>query len=169
MLFRNALAVALLSLSASPAVSASSSRVEASTVNKYARAHALDTNTFDPRDGWISLNFTNEPYKYRSDSESEGGDTEGGLSKRGKKAKGKSLGGVIGSTVNGIFKGLLGFGKPGPVTVTWCVELAYTATFNPVLNTFVVLGILEKTLRILAVGQMSIGHHQYAVLPFPTN
>jgi len=124
MIVGNLLAVAVVSLGACLQVSASKSRVEASasavTLRKYTRAHELaDDYSFDPRDGWMPLNFTDEPYKYDTDT---GGELEARSGKK-RKAKGNksssTLGGVIGGAVKSIFKGLLGVGKPDPVTVTW--------------------------------------------------
>ncbi|KAF8974207.1 RlpA-like double-psi beta-barrel-protein domain-containing protein-containing protein [Flammula alnicola] len=79
--------------------------------SKYSTAHSLGDNySFDPRDGWQSVNVTNLDYKYRRRSEI--------LNDRADKKK-SGLGDAITGVVNGIWKGLKGIGPPEPVIITW--------------------------------------------------
>jgi hypothetical protein len=100
--------------------------------SKYTKAHSLDNNySFDPRDGWQSINVTNLQYKYRRQEEPDldlTGDLKGkspSLENRSKKKvhtaphKTGGLGQVIAGVVANIWKGLKGLGKPEPVTITW--------------------------------------------------
>ncbi|KAH9482936.1 hypothetical protein JR316_0005036 [Psilocybe cubensis] len=87
--------------------------------SRYSRAHSLGDNySFDPRDGWQSVNVTNLEYKYRRNTSN--GDRSHSISDKKSTAHPKSgLGTTISNVVKGVFQGLKGFGKPEPVTITW--------------------------------------------------
>ncbi|KAF8812345.1 hypothetical protein BYT27DRAFT_7273979 [Phlegmacium glaucopus] len=112
------------------------SSVRAVSESKYTKAHSLGNNySFDPRDGWQSINATNLQYKYRRqepdldltvDLRGDSSDLESRTKKNNvhqapHKAPHKTggLGQVITGVVADIWKGLKGFGKPEPVTITW--------------------------------------------------
>ena len=110
---------------------AQSSSVRAVSESKYTKAHSLDNNySFDPRDGWQSVNVTNLQYKYRRQEELDLGDPRGdspNLENRGKKnVHHTSLGQAIAGVVHNIWKGLKGLGKSEPVTITWYFRILYT-------------------------------------------
>lgn len=111
---------------------AQSSSARAVSESKYTKAHSLDNNySFDPREGWQSINVTNLQYKYRREEPDLDltGDLRGNspsLENRSKKKKvhaahhrTSGLGQVIAGVVADIWKGLKGLGKPEPVTITW--------------------------------------------------
>jgi hypothetical protein len=116
-------------LSPSLVLAAQSSSARAVSESKYTKAHSLDNNySFEPRDGWQSINVTNLQYKYRRE-EPDLDDLRGNspsLENRSKKKKVHAahhstggLGQVIAGVVADIWKGLKGLGKPEPVTITW--------------------------------------------------
>jgi hypothetical protein len=122
-------------LSPSLVFAAQLSSVRAVSESKYTKAHSLDSNySFDPRDGWQSINVTNLQYKYRRQ---EGldldltGDSKGdspSLENRAKKIVHHNTGGlghVVTGVVANIWKGLTGLGKPEPVTITWYFRILY--------------------------------------------
>ena len=109
-----------------------SSSARAVSESKYTRAHSLDDNySFDPRDGWYSINATNLQYKYRRQEEPDlHPRSNSRLKNRSKKKANKKkannapnnkggLGRVIAGVVAGVWAGLKGLGKPEPVTITW--------------------------------------------------
>ena len=120
-------------LSPSLALAAQSSSARAVFESKYTKAHSLDNNySFDPRDGWQSINVTNLQYKYRREEKPSldlPDDLRGNspnIKNRSKKKKvhtaphstgglGKAIAGVVGN----IWKGLKGLGNPEPVIITW--------------------------------------------------
>ena len=120
-------------LSPSLVLAAQSSSARVVSESKYTKAHSLDNNySFDPRDGWQSINVTNLQYKYRKQEEPDldlTGDLRGNspsLESRSKKNKVHTrphstggLGQVIAGVVANIWEGLKGLGKPEPVTITW--------------------------------------------------
>ena len=120
-------------LSPNLVLAAQSSSARAISESKYTKAHSLDNNySFDPRDGWQSINVTNLQYKYRRQEEPDldlTGDLRGnspGLENRSKKKKVHTaphgtggLGQAIAGVVANIWEGLKGLGKPEPVTITW--------------------------------------------------
>jgi len=109
---------------------AQSSSVRAVSEGKYTKAHSLGNHySFDPRDGWQSINVTNLQYKYRRQEEL-GQDLTGDLkdsSSLESRAKNVhkaphhtgGLGQVIAGVVADVWKGLKGLGRPEPVTITW--------------------------------------------------
>ena len=126
-------------LSPSLVFAAQSSSVRAVFESKFTRAHSLGNNySFDPRDGWQSINATNLSYKYRRQEELDlAGDLRGdslSLESRTKKKVQTTphhtgdLGQVIGGVVSGIWKGLKGLGKPQPVTITWYLQVFVQAS-----------------------------------------
>jgi hypothetical protein len=122
-------------LSPSLVFAAQSSSVRAVSESKYSKAHSLDDNySFDPRDGWQSMNVTNLQYKYRRQEELDLGDPMNDYPRLENRAKknGQSihhntggLGQVIGGVVASILKGLKGVGKSEPVKITWYFRILY--------------------------------------------
>lgn len=127
-------------LSPSLTLAAQSSSARAVFESKYTKAHSLDNNySFDPRDGWQSINVTNLQYKYRREEEHHldlPNDLSGNspsLENRSKKKKKVhtathstgGLGKVIAGVVTNIWEGLKGLGKPEPVTITWYFRNLY--------------------------------------------
>ncbi|KIJ70191.1 hypothetical protein HYDPIDRAFT_121714 [Hydnomerulius pinastri MD-312] len=90
------------------------------------KSHSLgESYQFDPRDGWESVSVTNLHYKYRSPepahkSVQESTKNSTNALKRSQKpqAKGSGKNNVIQSFTD-LFAGLVGMGKPEPVTITW--------------------------------------------------
>jgi hypothetical protein len=87
---------------------------------KYARAHSLGNGyTFDPRDGWQTVNVSNLSYKH--------GPRSPGIGKTPKittvATKHSSHNpleyGKLKSAIKGLFKGLIGKGEVVKVTTTW--------------------------------------------------
>ncbi|KAJ3573874.1 hypothetical protein NP233_g2153 [Leucocoprinus birnbaumii] len=100
----------LVILSSLTGVAGKPTPAHADGIQSYTRSHSLGENyTFDPRDGWLSVNVTNLQYKYRrdlDDSEHSSGKHRSGVS------------GVI-KVLDDFWKGLKGIGNPQPVTITW--------------------------------------------------
>ena len=152
--------VAFFILSPISVFAAQSSSVRAVSESKFTKAHSLGDNySFDPRDGWHSINATNLQYKYRRQEE-EGRDYPRGdspnLGSRTKKNvqndphnKG-GLGQVIGGVVAGIWKGLKGLGRPEPVTITWYFCILYRSRL--VLHLIFSPGIRDTTYRSPVAG-----------------
>lgn len=78
----------------------------------YTRSHTLAENyTFDPRDGWESVNVTSLQYEYRRN-----------LANNSRQASQKhriGVAGVIQGALEDVWNGLRGIGKPQDVTITW--------------------------------------------------
>ena len=120
-------------LSPSLVFAAQPSSARAVFESKYTKAHSLDNNySFDPRDGWQSINVTNLQYKYRREEVPDlglTGDLRGNSPSLESRSKKKNvhtaphstsgLGKVIAGVVTNIWEGLKGLGKPEPVTITW--------------------------------------------------
>ncbi|KAH8830765.1 hypothetical protein DL96DRAFT_1594237, partial [Flagelloscypha sp. PMI_526] len=88
---------------------ATSSVSRAISESYYSRAHSLgDSYTFDPRDGWQTLNVTDLSYKYESRD----------IGPRSAKHQSKSKSGLS-NLISDAIKGLKGIGKPEKVTITW--------------------------------------------------
>lgn len=96
---------------------------------KYSRAHSLGNGyTFDPRDGWQTVNVSNLSYKYGPHSPNSRRTTKaysshGALPNKVKAATPHPLHDTIPKKVTGIMKtvlnGLKGLGKSETVTTTW--------------------------------------------------
>lgn len=121
-----ALALFIVSLLAVSASATSVTRAVAES--RYSHAHSLgDSYSFDPRDGWHSVNVSNLPYKYEPRA----------LEPRSarKKPKGKGKLGGLGKLVSASLKGLKGIGKPQEVKITWWIRDRATrfihANFRP--------------------------------------
>ncbi|KAF9534815.1 hypothetical protein CPB83DRAFT_755063 [Crepidotus variabilis] len=83
---------------------------------KYSTAHSLgDGYQFDPRDGWEAINMTDLQYKYKRSPGHSGTHDSSKSHKPGIAHIGK----IVASSVDRIFKGLKGIGKPEPVIITW--------------------------------------------------
>jgi hypothetical protein len=96
-------------------VLASTSSVLAVARSRYSKAHSLGEHyTFDPRDGWRSVNATNLSYK---NSRDPGLDTTHPpeLAGRNKKKQDYSITGLLHKAL----KGFKGIGKAQKVKVTW--------------------------------------------------
>ncbi|KAH9999347.1 hypothetical protein BJV77DRAFT_939845, partial [Russula vinacea] len=83
---------------------------------KYTRVHSLGRGyTFDPRDGWQTVNVSNLSYKYNPRSPE--------IRSAGKiisqHTSHNSLANKVKDTVKDVFKNSMGKGKPVPVTITW--------------------------------------------------
>jgi hypothetical protein len=93
--------------------------------SKYTRAHSLgDHYSFDPRDGWQTVNATDLQYKYRPHAQFANDSLKRELQERDeedkKASKSKlSLGGALGGVIADVWKGLKGIGKPQTATITW--------------------------------------------------
>ena len=163
-------------LSPSLVFAAQSSSARAVFESRYTKAHSLDDSySFDPRDGWQSINATNLQYKYRRQEEPDPdstGDLRGNspsLVNRSKKNvqtaqypphKAVGLGYVIAGVVADISKGLKGLGKPQPAIITWYFSYfvpAGTAShvFSP--------GIRDMTWIIPAAGKIVNGRPRSVV------
>ena len=86
------------------------------TEPKYTRVHSLGRGyTFDPRDGWQTVNVSNLSYKYNPRSPE--------IRSAGKiisqHTSHNSLANKVKDTVKDVFKNSMGKGKPVPVTITW--------------------------------------------------
>ena len=93
----------------------SSSKSRALMKSRYSQAHSLgDSYTFDPRDGWQTINITNLPYKYNSTQQKE-------LHSRTKwkNVKHSGIAGHVAGVLKDIFHGLTAIGDATPVTITW--------------------------------------------------
>jgi len=98
---------------------------------KYSRAHSLGGGyTFDPGDGWQTVNISNLSYEYGPHSPNSRRTTKaysshGALPNKVKAATSHPLHDAIPKKVTGIMKtvlnGLKGLGKPETVTTTWYV------------------------------------------------
>lgn len=83
---------------------------------KYTRAHSLGRGyTFDPRDGWQTVNVSNLSYKYSPRSPNIRS-TSKIISQH---TSHNSLANKVKDTVKDVFKSSMGKGKPVPVTITW--------------------------------------------------
>lgn len=120
------------------AFAAQSSSVRAVSESKYTKAHSLGNNySFDPRDGWQSINVTNLQYKYRRRGNPDLDSTEGyslSLDRRAKNVQSTphhtgGLGQVIAGVVADVWKGLKGLGTPEPVTITWYFLILYEVSW----------------------------------------
>ena len=125
-------------LSPSLVFAARSSSVRAVSESKYSKAHSLDNSySFDPRDGWQSINVTNLQYKYRRQEKLDIVDSPS-LENRARKNvqsaphKTGGLGQAIAGVVADIWKGLRGLGKSEPVIITWYFRILYKC--RPVLR-----------------------------------
>lgn len=79
----------------------------------YPRVHSLGSGyTFDPRDGWQTVNVSNLPYKHSPHSPDIHGATKIIASHTTPNTALGKLKGII-------WKGLAGIGKPERVTITW--------------------------------------------------
>ena len=128
--------------SSSNASASETSSAQAVSTSEYTIAHSLGGNyTFDPRDGWQSVNVTNLQYKYRRNSSDKLSNTKRGL------------GGAVGDVLQKLFKGLKGTGKPEQGTITWRVaQLLLRSIFNQPQS-----GTRETICKILVAGQMESG------------
>jgi hypothetical protein len=94
-----------------------------SETNRYDRAHSLGDNyRFDPRDGWQFANVSDLEYKYRRELGSRNAQRRAAKGHErvnpGHHAAPGKVGGALDKILNTI-GGMLGFGKPQPVTITW--------------------------------------------------
>jgi len=86
---------------------------------KYTKTHSLGRGyTFDPRDGWQTVNVSNLSYKYSSPRSPDIRSTSKIISQHTSK---NGLANKVKETVKYIFKNPIGKGKPVPVTITWWV------------------------------------------------
>jgi hypothetical protein len=77
-------------------------------IQKYARPHSLGDNyTFDPQDGWQTVNITNLQYKYQRSLVND------------KHKHHSSVGEVLSGALSNLWKGLKGFGLAEDVIITW--------------------------------------------------
>lgn len=89
-----------------------------STELKYTRTHSLGRGyTFDPRDGWQTVNVSNLPYKYSPRSP----DIRRTAKIIPQHTSHNGLANKVKETVKYVFKSPIGKGKPVPVTITWWV------------------------------------------------
>lgn len=109
----------------------------ATGTRRYDKAHSLGDNyRFDPRDGWHSVNASDFQYKYSlapppltihrrgAKDESESRASGVGVAKVSTSVQANNND-PVGGTLKGILKtlkGLVGIGKPEPVTITWWVS-----------------------------------------------
>ncbi|KAF9469099.1 hypothetical protein BDZ94DRAFT_571566 [Collybia nuda] len=112
-------------------VSAATNPITSNTISrsKYMRAHSLGENySFDPRDGWQTVNTTNLEYKYRRNAdftelslehEKEGGNVGNGRDKKNKQIESKLGLGSLGGVIANVWAGLKGIGKSEAATITW--------------------------------------------------
>ena len=82
---------------------------------KYSRAHSLGRDyTFDPRDGWQTVNISHRSYKYTTSSSK---------AHKANKAPPNTLPKVVTSpaenAIDRIFKGLTATGEAEEVSITW--------------------------------------------------
>ena len=162
----------LASLIFSPCLvfAAQSSSARAVSESKYTRAHSLGDNySFNPQEGWQSLNVTNLQYKYRRQEDLDPtGDLRSNsrLENRSKKKANNApnntggLGRVIAGVVAGVWAGLKGLGKPEPAIITWyflyfVLAGAASQIFPP--------GIRDMTWRTPAAGLIAHGRPRSVV------
>jgi hypothetical protein len=116
-----------MAVSAPNIVLADRGTVRASSESRYSRAHSLgDSYSFNPRDGWQSVNATNLQYKYRRSYEVAPGLETPDLENkevvaRGSKSQKKdsTIGGTVKGVIDDVWKGLKAIGQPEDVIVTW--------------------------------------------------
>jgi hypothetical protein len=85
---------------------------------EYTKTHSLGRGyTFDPRDGWQTVNVSDLSYKYSSRSP-EIRSTAKIISQH---TSHNSLANKVKETVKYVLKNPIGKGKPVPVTITWWV------------------------------------------------
>ncbi|KAJ7667923.1 expansin family protein [Mycena polygramma] len=109
-------ALSIVSLPATTTASAISHGTSSRAIakSKYSESHSLgDSYTFDPRDGWQTLNASSLHYKYRRES-----------TKKKKTAVAKPKSGAntlfgLAQAVDTVWNGLKGLGKTERVVVTW--------------------------------------------------
>ncbi|RXW14394.1 hypothetical protein EST38_g11456 [Candolleomyces aberdarensis] len=90
-----------------------------SGTNRYDKAHSLGDNyRFDPRDGWQVANASDLEYKYRQELGSANVQRRAAKHHDHVKHTGQGVGGALNKLLKTI-GGMLGFGKPQPVTITW--------------------------------------------------
>ncbi|KAI0307346.1 hypothetical protein B0F90DRAFT_1807968 [Multifurca ochricompacta] len=81
---------------------------------KYSRVHSLGSGyTFDPRDGWQTVNISDLSYKYSPRRVHKVTKTSA------PKTWYKNLADPVKTTIKNVFKGLEGIGKAEDVTITW--------------------------------------------------
>ncbi|KAJ6509939.1 Non-catalytic module family EXPN protein [Mycena vitilis] len=110
-------ALSTVSLPATTAASAISHSTSSRAIakSKYSESHSLgDSYTFDPRDGWQTLNASSEHYKYRRESTKK---QKTAVAKP--KSGGNTLSGIVAQAFGAVWHGLQGKGLPKKVTVTW--------------------------------------------------